>query len=122
MPITDLLMYGMVAVMILLMVRSNRKRKQQAEELQNQLVPGAKVTLHAGIVGTVVSVDDAHFIMETAGSKLEVNKFAIRSVSLWNEPVLDAVEQPVAEEELPPVPVKKTTRKPAAKKAADSAE
>jgi preprotein translocase subunit YajC len=117
---TDLLMYGLIAVMIFMMMRSSKKRRQQAEELQNQLVPGSKVILMSGIVGHVVEVKDDTFIMDTAGSRLEVNRAAIRQVTA----IVDSIEEPAdstLEQDpnfLPPVPVKKTTRKSAAKKAA----
>lgn len=113
---TDLLMYGLIAVMVFMMFRGSRKRKKQAEELQAQLVPGAKVMLHSGIVGRVVSVTDDHLVVESAGSKLEVVKMAVRTVSVW-----DAKEEAVTEENAAPVaaakPAVKTAAKPAAAKA-----
>lgn len=117
----DLLMYGMLAVMVVFMFRSSQKRKKQAEELRSQLVPGAKVTLHSGIIGTVLVVEDSTVVIETAGSKVEVLKGAVRSIDVWAQaPAEDAVS--TDDSDLPPAPIKKTTRKPAAKKAADSAE
>jgi hypothetical protein len=74
----------------------------------------------SGIVGHVVEVKDDTFIMDTAGSRLEVNRAAIRQVTA----IVDSIEEPAdstLEQDpnfLPPVPVKKTTRKSAAKKAA----
>lgn len=117
---TDLLMYGLIAVMVFMMFRGSRKRKKQAEELQAQLVPGAKVMLHSGIVGRVVSVTDDHLVVESAGSKLEVVKMAVRTVSVW-----DAKEEAVTEETAAPVvaakPAVKTAAKTAAKPAAAKA-
>lgn len=117
---TDLLMYGLIAVMVFMMFRGSRKRKKQAEELQAQLVPGAKVMLHSGIVGRVVSVTDDHLVVESAGSKLEVVKMAVRTVSVW-----DAKEEAVTEENAAPVaaakPAVKSAAKPAAKPAAAKA-
>lgn len=109
---TDLLMYGLIAVMVFMMFRGSRKRKKQAEELQAQLVPGAKVMLHSGIVGRVVSVTDDHLVVESAGSKLEVVKMAVRTVSVW-----DAKEEAVTEETAAPVAAAKPAAKPAAAKA-----
>lgn len=110
---TDLLMYGLIAVMVFMMFRGSRKRKKQAEELQAQLVPGAKVMLHSGIVGRVVSVTDDHLVVESAGSKLEVVKMAVRTVSVW-----DAKEETVTEEAATPVAAAKTAVKATAKPAA----
>lgn len=113
---TDLLMYGLIAVMVFMMFRGSRKRKKQAEELQAQLVPGAKVMLHSGIVGRVVSVTDDHLVVESAGSKLEVVKMAVRTVSVW-----DAKEEAVTEETAAPVAAAKPAVKTAAKTAAKPA-
>lgn len=108
-------------IMIFMNMRSSRKRKAEAEKMQTQLVPGAKIVLMSGIVGTVVSVDDDHVILTSAGSKIEVLKGAIRSVSVWeSEASVEAAELPefVASETTAAAPVKKTTRtrKPAVPK------
>jgi len=120
----DLLMYGLLAVMVVLMFRSSSKRKKQAAELQQQLVPGAKVMLHSGIVGKVISVDE-NLIIESAGSRLEVVRQAVRTVSVWDSPeaAAEAAEAAQAEEvavEAPAAP--KTPRKRVAKPAAEKTE
>ncbi|MEY4411088.1 MAG: hypothetical protein RLZ69_662 [Actinomycetota bacterium] len=114
---TDLLMFALIAVMVFMMFRGSRKRKKQAEEMQAQLVPGAKVMLHSGIVGKVISVTDDHIVLESAGSKLEVVKMAVRTVSVWDAKEDDA--EPVAEKAAPKIVATKTAAaKPAVKKPA----
>jgi preprotein translocase subunit YajC len=108
-------------IMIFMNMRSSRKRKAEAEKMQTQLVPGAKIVLLSGIVGTVVSVNDENVILTTAGSQIEVLKGAIRSVSVWeSEAPAESPELPefVKAESTDEAPVKKTTRtrKPAAPK------
>jgi preprotein translocase subunit YajC len=51
-------MLVILAVLIFFMFRNSRKRKQQAEELQTKMVPGAKVMTSFGLFGTVVAVDE----------------------------------------------------------------
>jgi preprotein translocase subunit YajC len=107
--------------MIFMNMRTSRKRKAEAEKMKTQLVPGAKIVLLSGIVGTVVSVTDENVILTTAGSKIEVLKGAIRSVSVWEaEAAVESAELPefVTSEGADAAPVKKTTRtrKPAAPK------
>ena len=116
----DLLMYGVLAVMVILMFRSSSKRKKQAAEMQQQLVPGAKVMLHSGIIGRVISVGDTDLVIESAGSKLEVVRQAVRTVSVWEskDETLDA-KAPAAEAE---AAAPKTPRKRAAKPAAEKTE
>ena len=105
-------------IMIFMNMRSSRKRKAEAEKMKTQLVPGAKVVLFSGIVGTVVSVNDDNVVVVTAGSNIEVLKAAIRSVSVW-EAEAESTELPgfVADSATEEAPKKTTrTRKPAAPK------
>lgn len=63
------------------MVMSNKKRKKQAESLQNSITVGSSVMLTSGIYGKVLSVEsDKVTIESTPGTKLSVNKLAVRSV------------------------------------------
>jgi preprotein translocase subunit YajC len=115
----DLLTYGVLAVVIFLMFRSSQKRKKQAAELQAQLVPGSKVMLHSGIMGSVVSVDDNSIVIESAGSKLEVVRQAVRTVTAAD--TAEATAEAVAPaDETATAP--KTPRKRAAKPAAETTE
>lgn len=109
----DLIIVAMIAVMGVMMFRGNRKRKKQAEELAAQLVVGAKVLLHSGIVGRVVSISDEYIVVNSAGSELEVLRGAVRTASVW-----EAKEEPVAEaaEVVAAAPV--AAKAPAAKKPA----
>ena len=116
----DLLTYGVLAVMVFLMFRSSQKRKKQAAELQQQLVPGAKVMLHSGIVGRVVSMDDSSLVIQSAGSQLEVVRQAIRTVSVWEAKDEASEAEAPAAEEVPAAP--KTPRKRAAKPIAEKTE
>jgi preprotein translocase subunit YajC len=105
-------------IMIFMNMRSSRKRKADAEKMKTQLVPGAKVVLFSGIVGTVVSVSDDNVVVVSAGSNIEVLKAAIRTVSVW-EAEAESTELPsfVAESATEEAPKKTTrTRKPAAPK------
>lgn len=117
-----ILIVAFLAIMMFMNFRSSRKRKAEAEQMRAQLVPGAKIVLLSGIVGTVVSVDDEHVILSSAGSSLQVLKGAIRSVSVWESEATQAesTDLPdfVSAESAQEEPVKKTTRtrKPAAPK------
>jgi len=56
-PLT-IIMLVVLAAMIFFMFRSNKKRKAQAEELQEKMVPGAEVMTNFGIFGHLVSIDE----------------------------------------------------------------
>jgi preprotein translocase subunit YajC len=51
-------MLVILAVLIFFMFRNSRKRKQQVEELQSKMVPGAEVMTNFGLFGTLKSVDE----------------------------------------------------------------
>jgi len=77
----DYLLLGVLAVMILLLVSQNRKRKKEAENLLSSLEVGKRVVLHSGIKGTVTLIDDGEIEVEsTPGVKLRLVKQAVRSV------------------------------------------
>ena len=47
-----------LVVLIIFMVRSSRKRKAQAAELQTKMVPGKRIMTSSGIFGTLLWIDD----------------------------------------------------------------
>jgi preprotein translocase subunit YajC len=73
---------GVLAVMIILLITQNRKRRREAEALVNSLEVGAEVLLHSGIKGKIVKISDESDmeIETTPGIKLTVVKQAVRNV------------------------------------------
>ena len=65
---TLLLMLAVLAVLVFFMIRNNRKRKRDAEELATKFLPGAEVMTSFGLYGTLVSIDEAGntVILETS--------------------------------------------------------
>jgi len=98
----DILTIGLVAVlaiMVIFMFRNSRKRKRDAEELQNKFVPGAEVMTQHGIYGTLVSIDDEKneaVIETTPGTKLRVHRQTISRVIDPVEAQEDVIEEPAA--------------------------
>ncbi|MGO1392122.1 preprotein translocase subunit YajC [Agrococcus casei] len=56
-PLT-IIMLLLLVVLIIFMVRSSRKRKAQAAELQTKMVPGKRIMTSSGIFGTLLWIDD----------------------------------------------------------------
>lgn len=77
----DFLLLGVLAVMIILLISQNRKRRREAEALVNSLEVGAEVLLHSGIKGkiTKISENSDMEIETTPGVKLTVVKQAVRN-------------------------------------------
>ena len=69
----------MVAVFYFMIIRPENKRKKEAEQLRSNIKNGDKVTTIGGIVGTVVSVKDERFVMETSADqvRIEFEKWAL---------------------------------------------
>jgi len=83
----DLLLLGVLAVMIVLLISQNRKRKREAENLVNSIEVGSSVLLHSGIKGKVTAMhDDTDLEIEsTPGVKLRVVKQAVRGIETAKE-------------------------------------
>ena len=78
----DYILLGVLAVMILLLVQQNRKRKKEAQSLISALAVGANVILHSGIKGTVTAIDGDDIVIEsTPKTKLVVVKAAVRAIA-----------------------------------------
>lgn len=56
-PLT-IIMLVVLAAMIFFMFRSNKKRKAQAAQLQDQMVPGAEVMTNFGLFGELREIDE----------------------------------------------------------------
>jgi preprotein translocase subunit YajC len=78
----DFLLLAVLALMIIFLVMQNRRRRKEVEAMQASLEVGVKVTLHAGIVGRVTSVDGEEIEIESVkGTKLRVLRGAVGKIS-----------------------------------------
>ena len=62
----------MVAVFYFMLIRPENKRKKEAEQLRSSIHTGDKVTTIGGITGTVVSVKDDKFVLETGADQVRI--------------------------------------------------
>lgn len=79
----SLLMLGLLAVLIIFMFRSSRKRQAAARALQEGLKPGVEVMLQSGIYGTVLDVDNEGnkvSVQSGPGTTLVVHRNAISTI------------------------------------------
>ena len=91
-------MLGMFLPMILILVvfyfiliRPENKRKKEAEQMRNSLKVGDDITTIGGIVGTVVSVKDDKFVIETSADQVRI-EFAKWALST-NETAAEAAKE-----------------------------
>ena len=76
---TIIMLVVMLGVFYFMLIRPENKRKKEAEQLRSSLKIGDKVTTIGGIVGTVVSVKDDKFVIETGADqvRIELMKWAL---------------------------------------------
>ena len=87
-PWGNFLMWGMVAVMFIAMyffvLRPQRKKQKEEEEMRSSIEIGDDVTTIGGIVGKVIAIreDDDTFVLETGTDKTRIRfkKWAVSSI------------------------------------------
>lgn len=74
-----LMLVIMVAVFYFMLIRPENKRKKEAEQQRSALKVGDQITTIGGIIGTVVSVKDEKFVIETGADqvRIELAKWAL---------------------------------------------
>ena len=96
---TILMLVAMIAVFYFLLIRPENKRKKEAEAMRNAVKEGDEVTTIGGIVGTVVSVKDEKFVLETSADRVRVEfaKWAISSNDTATAAAQEAAKKAQAE-------------------------
>ena len=56
----------LIAVFYFLLIRPQQKQRRQMMELQQSVQPGSKVMTSAGLIATVVEIDDDEVLLEVA--------------------------------------------------------
>ena len=62
----------MVGIFYFMLIRPENKRKKEAEQMRNSLKTGDKITTIGGIMGTVVSIKDDKFVVETSADQVRI--------------------------------------------------
>lgn len=89
----------LIGVFYFLMIRPENKRKKEAEQMRSNLSVGDRITTIGGIVGTVVSIKDDKFVMETSADQVRIEfcKWAL-STNETAEEKAKAEQKRIAEE------------------------
>ena len=93
------MMVVMVGVFYFMLIRPEKKRKKEAENMRSAMKVGDRITTIGGITGTVVSVKDEHFVIETGADqvRIELCKWALSSNESATEAAKAAYEKQQAE-------------------------
>lgn len=94
-----LLMVAMFAGMYFLMIRPQKKKQKEEQEMRETLQIGDEITTIGGIVGKIITVKDDSLIIETGAdrTKLKITRWAIQTNNTSNERL--EAERKAAEEE-----------------------
>jgi preprotein translocase subunit YajC len=81
-PMITLLMFGgMFLFMYLLIIRPQRKRQKEHQNLVTALAKGDEVLMTSGMLGKVVKVDENYIVLETGNNiELKFQKVAVHAV------------------------------------------
>jgi len=75
------MMGGMFIFMYLLIIRPQRKRQKEHQNLMTALAKGDEVLMSSGIIGRIVKLDDTYVVVETSTNvELKFQKAAIQAV------------------------------------------
>ena len=90
---------GIAAMVYLLLIRPERKRKKQTEKMRNSVEVGNYITTIGGIYGRVVHVSEKFITFETSEDRvrIQVTRWAISSVG--KGPGEETVDSAVPEED-----------------------
>ena len=81
-PLVTLLMFGGLFVfMYFFMIRPQRKRQKEHQDLVSSISKGDEVVMNSGMLGKVTKVDDDYMILETGNNvELKFQKAAVHAV------------------------------------------
>ncbi len=110
---TIALLVGVIVLFYFLMIRPQKKREKEANDMRDNLRVGDEVSTIGGIVGKIVSLRDETVVIETTKDKTHIRflRAAIRSVDVRAEDSVDPTKKEPAEK---PAGGKKGKKKKAA--------
>ncbi len=77
----------MVGIFYFMLIRPENKRKKEAEQMRSAMKVGDEIVTIGGVIGTVVSVKEDKFVIETGADqvRIELAKWALSSNETANE-------------------------------------
>ena len=69
---TIVMLVAMLGIFYFMLIRPENKRKKEAEQMRSSLKTGDKITTIGGIMGTVVSIKDDKFVIETGADQVRI--------------------------------------------------
>ena len=86
-PMGMILMLLMIPAMYFLMIRPQKKKQKQEQQMRDSIQIGDEITTIGGIMGRVVTVKEDSLIIETGAdrNKMKITKWAVSANNTANE-------------------------------------
>lgn len=72
-----ILLFG---IFYFMMIRPQQRKEKERQKMISELRAGRKVSFAGGLVGTIVEAKEQTFVIESAGSRVEVARGAVAAV------------------------------------------
>ena len=97
-PMSLIIMVGMFALMYFFMIRPQKKKQKEEQEMRDSIQIGDEITTIGGIMGKITKVKDDEIIVETGTdrTKLKMQRWAIQTNETANARM--AAEKKAAED------------------------
>jgi preprotein translocase subunit YajC len=97
-PMSLIIMVAMFALMYFFMIRPQKKKQKEEQEMRDSIQIGDEITTIGGIIGRVVTVKDDSIVIETGTdrTKLKMQRWAIQTNETANARM--AAEKKAAED------------------------
>lgn len=80
-PMISILMFGgLFVIMYFLLIRPQRKRQKEHQELVNNLNKGDEVVLTSGLIGKISGLTDHYLTLDTGSGELRFQRAAVHAV------------------------------------------
>jgi len=77
----SLLMFGgLFVIMYFMLIRPQRKRQKEHQELINNLNKGDEIVLTSGMVGKITTLNDSYVTVDTGSVELKFQRSAVHAV------------------------------------------
>ncbi len=86
-PMSLILMVGLFVVMYFVMIRPQKKKQKEEQQMRDTIQIGDEITTIGGIMGRVVTVKDDSIVLETGADrvKMKFQRWAIQTNNTANE-------------------------------------
>lgn len=104
-PLSFLFPLLLVGAFYFLLIRPQRNRAKQSQQMRQELAPGVEVLTTFGLYATVIAVEDSAVVLEVApGVHSRYSPQVVSKVLTPAEPAPDAPAEPVVPEPTPAEP------------------